>query len=257
MRLKDKIAYVTGAASGLGAATAIRFAQEGAIVVCSDIDDERAKEVLGFISQDGGEGHYLHHDVAKPEDWRSVEAFLADRFGGLDIMVNNAGVGALKNIEDISFENWRKVMAINLDSVFLGAQMAVRLMKMRGGGAIINVSSIYGIVSEAKAPAYSTTKGGVRFLTKSVALHCAEQGYNIRCNSIHPGFIDTRIGESEMMELSPDQADEMFSRVAENIPMGKNGVPADIASGMVYLASDEAGYVTGTELIIDGGFSIR
>ncbi len=257
MRLQNKIAYVTGAASGLGAATAIRFAKEGATVICSDIDDERAKEVLGFISQDGGEGHYINHDVASPDRWKDVEAEIMDRFGGLDIMVNNAGVGALKNIEDISFDNWRKVMAINLDSVFLGAQMAIRLMKPRGGGSIINVSSIFGIVSEAKAPAYSATKGAVRLLTKSVALHCAEQGYKIRCNSIHPGFIDTRIGESEMMELEPEQADALFTRVAANIPMGHNGAPEDIASGMVYLASDESAYVTATELVIDGGFAAR
>ena len=257
MRLKNKIAYVTGAASGIGAATAIRFAAEGARVICSDIDDERSKEVLGYISQDGGEADYIHHDVANPDEWKAVEAHLLDRYGGIDIMVNNAGVGALKNIEDISFENWRKVMAVNLDSVFLGTQMAVRLMRKRGAGSIINVSSIFGIVSEAKAPAYSATKGGVRFLSKSVALHCAEQGYNIRCNTVHPGFIDTRIGESDMMELNAEQADALFSRVAANIPMGKNGAPEDIASGMVYLASDDSAYVTGTELVIDGGFAAR
>lgn len=255
MRLKGKTAFVTGASSGIGAVTAELFAQEGATVILSDINEERGAEVVGRIRSAGGIAEFIRLDVTSAEDWAAAEAKIDSEHSHLDVMVNNAGLGMMKGVEDLSLDDWRRIMSVNLDSVFLGTQAAIRLMKSSDSGSIINVSSIYGLVGEAMVPAYSASKGGVRLFTKSVALYCSERGYNIRCNSIHPGFVETRINENGLMEINEDDMKNVKGRIERGIAMGKPGTAMDIANGMLFLASDESKYMTGSELTIDGGFT--
>jgi len=255
MRLNNKICFITGAASGIGAATAEAFAAEGATVILSDRDVVRGKELIEKIKATGGNASFVELDVTDSTMWQDVESMLEKEYSGLDVMINNAGLGAMKSIEKLTLEDWRLLMSVNLDSVFIGTQMAIRLMKKQGAGSIINVSSIYAIVSESMAPAYSASKGGVRYFSKSVALFCAQENLNIRCNSLHPGFIETRIGENGLMDLSDEEMAAVQARIADGIAVGYQGSAKDIANGMVFLASDESKYMTGTELIIDGGYS--
>lgn len=255
MRLQGKISLVTGASSGIGAATAAGFAREGSTVILSDIDQQRGRQVTSDICSGGGSAEFIPLDVTNPSEWAAMEAKLNTDYAGLDVIVNNAGMGMAKPFEDISLEDWRQLMSVNLDSVFMGSQMAIRLMKDRSTGSIINVSSIYGIVGEAMATAYSASKGGVRSLSKSIALYCCERGYKIRCNSMHPGFIETRIGETGVMQIDEHEGAALQERITGGISMGGLGSANDIANGMVFLASDESSYMTGTEFVIDGGYT--
>ena len=253
MRLKDRIALVTGGATGIGEATAHRFAEEGAVVVVTDMNQAGAEKVATDITAAGGRAQGRHQDVTDEAGWdQLVDAIVAEH-GALHALVNNAGIALPATIEDVTLEDWRKVQAVNVEGVFMGCRAAIRAMK-NCGGSIINISSIEGIVGEPNTAAYNTSKGGVRLLTKSTALHCAAQGYPIRVNSVHPGFIRTAMVEDGIASLPEEDAQEMLDRVLREIPLGDMGEPLDIANGCLFLASDESKYMTGSELIIDGGF---
>jgi 3(or 17)beta-hydroxysteroid dehydrogenase len=244
-RLRDKVAVVTGGASGIGAAAARRFAAEGARVVVADLQDD-----LGAAVADEIDGLYLHLDVADPLDWSRAAAVIGERFGRLDVLFNNAGIVCGQTIEDIDLATWNRVVGINLTGVMLGCQTGVRLMKTNPGGprgSLINTAST---AAYAALPdvAYSSTKSAVRLLTKSVAVHCARSGYAIRCNSLHPGATDTPI-LSPALQAQP-QLIEVFRRMS---PLGRMGGAEEIAAAAVFLASDEASYMTGAELLVDGG----
>jgi len=253
-RLEGKVALVTGGGSGLGEAIARRCAEEGATVVVSDINEESARRVATSISEAGGAAHALFQDVTDENAWDTVVEGIIRTHGRLDILVNNAGIALTGSVEDTTLEDWRKTQAINMEGVFLGCRAAVKVMK-QSGGSIINISSIDGMVGEPKAAAYNASKGGVRIFTKSAALHCASQGYPIRVNSVHPGFILTPLVENALATMPQEEADEFMTRVLSEIPVGTMGEPLDIANGCVFLASDESKYMTGSELVIDGGFT--
>ncbi|TPL03624.1 MULTISPECIES: glucose 1-dehydrogenase [unclassified Mesorhizobium] len=251
-RVADKVALVTGAGLGLGRASALLLAAEGATLAVSDIDDALAADTAMQIEKAGGQALALRHDVSKPEDWPSVMAAIEGRFGRLDVLVNNAGIAIAKNIEDTTLAEWRRTMAINLDGVFLGCQEGIKLMKRSGGGSIVNLSSIDGIIGEAELAAYCASKGGVRTLTKAVAVHCAEKRYGIRCNSIHPGYIWTPQTENYLRDLGT--LDQEKAKALSRHPIGFLGEPDDIAYMVLYLASDESKFVTGSEMVVDGGY---
>jgi len=248
-RVEGKVALVTGAASGLGKATAKMLAREGARVVVTDRNEAGGREVAASL---GEAGLFVKLDVTREEDWtQALEKTLA-HFGRLDVLVNNAGVGVAKDVEALSLEEWRFVHAVNLDGVFLGCKHGIAAMRKSGArGSIINVSSVAGLVGVANLAAYNSSKAGVRLLTKSVALHCAKQGYGIRCNSLHPTFIDTPMVEDlARVSGNPDAAKAFM---AKQIPLGRLGEPDDVAYAVVYLASDESKLMTGSELVLDGG----
>jgi NAD(P)-dependent dehydrogenase (short-subunit alcohol dehydrogenase family) len=253
-RVQGKVALVTGAALGLGRAAAAMLAREGARVVLTDIQSEEGGRAAEEIVAGGGEAMFLRQDVASEEDWRRVMGSVASRFGPLDVLVNNAGVALSASIEDTSLEQWRWLMGINLDGVFLGTRYAITAMKRRGG-SIINLSSIEGLIGDPNLAAYNASKGGVRLLTKSSALHCAKAGYKIRVNSIHPGYIRTPMVEGYVAAQADPSA--ASAAIAAAHPLGHIGEPNDIAYGVLYLASDESKFVTGAELVIDGGYTAQ
>ncbi|MFC3714256.1 glucose 1-dehydrogenase [Sphingoaurantiacus capsulatus] len=253
-RLAGKIALVTGGASGLGAATARKFAAEGARVLLTDIDTDGAARVAADI---GDAAASCRHDVTSEADWQAAVAEAEAKFGGLHILVNNAGIAPAGTVEDTSLEEWRRVHAIDLDGVFLGCKLALPLIAAttaREGsrGSILNVSSIAGIIAAANMAAYNSAKAAVRHLTKSVALHCAKERYAVTCNSIHPTFIDTPI--IDKMIGDRDRA-QLLAKFARQVPVGRVGEPDDVAFAALYLCSDEAKFVTGAELYIDGGIA--
>lgn len=253
-RLAGKIALVTGAASGLGAATARRFAAEGARVLLTDIDAEGAARAAAEL---GSNAAHCRHDVTSESDWQVAVAAAEAAFGGLHILVNNAGIAPAGTVEDTSLDDWRRVHAIDLDGVFLGCKLALPLIAAttaREGsrGSILNVSSIAGVIAAANMAAYNSAKAAVRHLTKSVALHCAKERYAVTCNSIHPTFIDTPI--IDKMIGDRDRA-QLLAKFARQVPVGRVGEPDDVAYAALYLCSDEAKFVTGAELYIDGGIA--
>lgn len=255
-RVEGKVALVTGGGRGLGKASAIMLAREGAKLAVSDRKTEGADAVLSEITRAGGRAIFIQQDVSKEEDWKRTIDEVLKRFGKLDILVNNAGVGAGKNIEDLTLDDWRWVMSVNLDGVFLGTQYAIAAMKKTGGGSIVNMSSIEGMVGDRRLAAYDASKGGVRILTKSAALHCAKAGYNIRVNTVHPGFIDTPMGAGFIKSQGGDVS--ATRRALEMLhPLGHLGEPEDVAYAVVYLASDESKFATGSEFVIDGGFTAQ
>jgi NAD(P)-dependent dehydrogenase (short-subunit alcohol dehydrogenase family) len=254
-RVEGKVAIVTGGAVGLGEAMCRMLAREGAKVVVTDIKAEEGRAVADAIVKAGGEAIYLHHDAASEADWeKAIEETLA-RFGGLDVVVNNAGVALGATAEDTSLEDWRWLMSINLDGVFLGTRHAIKAMKERGGGSIVNLSSIEGIIGDSNLAAYNASKGGVRIFTKSAALHCAKSGYKIRVNSVHPGYIWTPMVEGYLRSVGDV---EEGRRALDSLhPVGHVGEPDDIAYGVLYLASEESKFMTGAELVIDGGYTAQ
>lgn len=253
-RVEGKVAMVTGGGLGLGRASALLLAREGAKLVVSDVKAAEGRAVAGEIGAAGGEALFVEQDVSKEADWARAMDEALGRFGRLDVLVNNAGVALGASLEDTTLEQWRWLMSINLDGVFLGVKAAVKTMKAHGG-SIINLSSIEGLIGDPNLAAYNASKGGVRLLTKSAALYCAKQGYGIRVNSIHPGYIVTPMVKGYVEE----QADPAAARAALTAlhPVGHLGEPDDIAYGVVYLASDESKFVTGSELVIDGGYTAQ
>ena len=247
-RLEGKTALVTGAASGIGLQTSIRLAEEGALVMMTDINHE---EGLQQAEKLGANATFLKLDITEEEEWISVLDDTVKRFDRLDILVNSAGMVLIADVEQITLEDWRKVHAVNLDGTFLGCKHGVRVMKEFGAGSIINLSSVSGMIGGFNLAAYNSSKGAVRMLTKSVALHCARAGYGIRCNSIHPTFIETPMLES-MIRDSPDP-EKARQTLVRQVPLRRIGKPDDVANMIVYLASDESTFVTGTEMVIDGG----
>ncbi len=256
-RVQDKVAMVTGGALGLGAASARMLAREGATVVLTDVKQMEGEAVAREIAESGGKALYLHHDVADEGAWESAIATTLDRFGRLDVLVNNAGVGSGGAPEEETLEHWRHLMSINLDGVFLGTKHAIRAMKRvpPKGGSIINLSSIEGLVGDPNLGAYNASKGGVTIYTKSVALYCAKNGLGIRVNSIHPGYIWTPMVENYLSENGG--VEEGRKALDAMHPIGHVGEPDDIAYGVVYLASDESKFVTGSALVIDGGYTAQ
>ena len=257
-RVKGKVALVTGAESadgeviGLGRASALLLAREGARVAATDIAPPTRGSVVDQIRAAGGEAISVRHDVSSEDDWvTAIEATL-ETFGRLDIVVNMAGLSQDGSVEDTALEDWRALMAVNLDGVFLGTKHGVAAMKASGGGSIINISSIYGSIGGKNIVAYSASKGAVRNLTKSAALHCAAAGYGIRVNSVHPGSCLTPMYTTYWSAKSSVE-EGMVENLSET-PMGRLGTPEDVAYGVLYLASDESSFVTGAELAIDGGF---
>jgi len=251
MRLKNKVALVTGGASGIGKATAIRMLQEGAIVIITDIDVVVGESCIEELNALDLEALFIHQDVSLAADWTRVAESILHTFGKLDILVNNAGIVKPLNIEQETLSSWQQTMAVNVDSVFLGTQTGIRLMKEKGG-SIINMSSIEGIRGEAQAIAYTASKGAVRNFTKSAALHCAKMKYGIRVNSLHPGFINTPMVANAIAKM--ENGDAFVQATLQKIPMGELGEAVDIANGVVFLASNESRYMTGSELVIDGGY---
>ena len=247
-RLEGKTALVTGADSGIGLQTSIRLAEEGALVMMTDINHE---EGLQQAEKLGANATFLKLDITEEEEWISVLDETVKRFDRLDILVNSAGMVLIADVEQITLEEWRKVHAVNLDGTFLGCKHGVRVMKEFGAGSIINLSSVSGMIGGFNLAAYNSSKGAVRMLTKSVALHCARAGYGIRCNSIHPTFIETPMLES-MIRDSPDP-EKARQTLVRQVPLRRIGKPDDVANMIVYLASDESTFVTGTEMVIDGG----
>ena len=247
-RLEGKTALVTGAASGIGLQTSIRLAEEGARVMMTDINLEEGRQQAEKL---GANATFLKLDITEEEEWISVLDETVKRFDRLDILVNSAGMVLIADVEQITLEEWRKVHAVNLDGTFLGCKHGVRVMKEFGAGSIINLSSVSGMIGGFNLAAYNSSKGAVRMLTKSVALHCARAGYGIRCNSIHPTFIETPMLES-MIRDSPDP-EKARQTLVRQVPLRRIGKPDDVANMIVYLASDESTFVTGTEMVIDGG----
>lgn len=254
-RVAGKTALVTGAGLGLGRATALLLAREGAKVVATDIRERDGACVVEEIVAEGGEAMFLRQDVSDEGAWSAVVAATVERFGKLDVLVNNAGVAFGADTESTTLQQWRALMSVNLDGVFLGTRAAIAAMKLSGGGSIVNLSSIAGLVGIAGAAAYCASKGGVRSFTKVVALECARAGNGIRVNSIHPGYIWTPMVEN-FLSLATDPAAARAAAAAAH-PVGRMGEPDDVAFGVLYLASDESKFVTGAELVIDGGYTAQ
>lgn len=250
-RVDNKRALVTGAARGLGAAIAGTLAREGARVMLSDIDGSGASARAASINAEyPGRAFAITHDVSSEPDWQAVIRACVSEFDGLDILVNNAGIGALGSVEETTLDAWRHVHAVDLDSVFLGCKYGIPVMA--GGGSIVNISSVSGIIAGHNLAAYNSAKAAVRHLSKSVALHCARTGNRIRCNSVHPAFTDTPILDGL---VGGGDREAALEKLARQIPLGVIGQPEDVAFAVLYLASDESRFVTGTELVVDGGIS--
>lgn len=249
-RLDGKVVLISGGARGQGALEAELFVAEGARVVFGDVLDDEGQSVERRITESGGEAVYVHLDVTSDADWDDAVATAEGRFGRLDVLVNNAGIANNEKIEDTSEELWERIMLVNVKGVFLGTRKALPALRRAGGGSIINVSSIAGILGRPlTGGAYSASKGAVRTFTKTTAIQHASE--NIRCNSIHPGPVDT-----PMLAGIADDPVEMRQRTDE-VPLGRLGVSRDIAYGALYLASDEAAWITGIELVIDGGITAK
>ncbi len=256
-RLLNKVAMVTGGSLGIGAATCLLFAREGAKVVIADIDEKAGITLAEQIKEEGFEATFEKLDVSKEENWQRVIKAVLDKYGKLNIMVNNAGVSLGKDIEGTTLNEWNWLMGINATGVFLGTKYAIDAMKDNGENcSIINRSSIDGQIAESGLFAYCASKGAVTILTKSAALHCGEKGYKIRVNSVHPGYVHTALTEKEAADagMTPE---EYFKKVGEQHPIGYIGKPMDIAYGDLYLASDESIFTTGSELTIDGGWTSK
>lgn len=252
-RLAGKSALITGAGSGIGAAIAAMFAREGAQVLLTDINEATARVKAEALGKSAAS---IAHDVTDPEGWTKAVAEAESRFGGLNILVNCAGICIPGTVEEVSLETWRKTHSVDLDSVFLGCKIALPLIARTtaagGRGAILNIASISAVIAAANMAAYNSAKAAVRHLSKSVALHCARSGYNVTCNTLMPTFIDTPLIDGLTAGRDKDQ---MVAKLARQVPLGRIGEPDDVAYAAVYLCSDEAKFVTGAELAIDGGIS--
>lgn len=250
-RLEGKIALITGAASGIGWVTAELFAREGAIVILADRAADKLTPRLNSLQARGGRHRAVALDVTSEDDWKRALLEIERDFGRLDVLVNNAGIGYFQSIADTSFEEWRTILAVNLDSVFLGTKHALPLLARSGKGSIVNVSSIRGQVAGPNVAAYSASKAGVRLFTKSTAIECAAARNGVRANSVHPGVIETPMSAQALEDPVKLQ------KSLEHIPVGRLGKAAEIAAAIVFLASDESSYMTGSEMTIDGGYTAQ
>jgi NAD(P)-dependent dehydrogenase (short-subunit alcohol dehydrogenase family) len=253
-RLAGKLALVTGAAQGLGAAISRRLAIEGARVLLTDRNESGVKVVAEELSKelDGDTAFFARHDVTSESDWLDVIAYAREQLGGLSVLVNNAGIVLTGSVEDFTLDEWHRGMSVNTDSVFLGAKHALTLMRERQPGSIVNMSSIAGLIASHNFANYNASKAAVWLLSKSIALHCARQGWDIRCNSVHPAFVRTPI----LNDLVGDRDEAtVMAKLAKQVPLGRLGEPDDVAHAVVYLASDESRFMTGAELKLDGGIS--
>ena len=247
MRLEGKVAFISGGSRGMGAEEARLFAKEGAKVVIGDVLEDEGQRLAAQIGEEGGEALFVALDVTSEAQWQAAVAATVARFGKLDVLVNNAGIGGNGTVENTTVEDWDRVMDINAKGVFLGTKVAIPEMRRAGGGSIINISSQLGIVGvDNSSPQYQASKGAVRLLTKATAIQYA--GENIRANSVHPGPIVTPMTESGRAD--PDRNQVTLSR----IPLGRYGEAKDVAYGVLFLASDESSFMTGSELVIDGGW---
>lgn len=244
-RLDGKVALITGAARGQGEIEARLFAQEGAKVVLTDVLVEQGQQVAASIGTDGGEATFLQLDVSDPDEWHEVVRHTVQNYGRLDVLINNAGIAQRAGLLETSVADWERLMDINLKGVFLGMKYAIPAMLESGGGAVINISSTSGIVGFPGGTAYHAAKGGVRLLTKVVAAEFATRG--VRVNSIHPGIVET--------PMTDNMAPQRMQLLLDRTPMGRKGQPQEIAYGALFLASDEASFMTGAELVIDGGMT--
>jgi 3(or 17)beta-hydroxysteroid dehydrogenase len=249
-RLEGKAAFITGGASGLGRAMAEAFAAEGARVAIADIDREGGTAAARRI---GERAIFLAHDVASEEQWIANLAAASRALGHLDTLVNNAGIGTRGNVESTTLAEWRRIHAVNLDGPFLGCKHGIPLLAAAGGGAIINISSVAGLIGARDSAAYCSSKGGLRLLTKSVAMHCAHRKNGVRCNSIHPVYTDTPMVGQMLAEAR--QPEKMLEALKAMIPLGRLGTPEELAQMAVYLVSDAAAFVTGAEFVFDGGYT--
>ncbi|MCS5654427.1 MAG: glucose 1-dehydrogenase [SAR202 cluster bacterium] len=249
MRLQGKVAIITGAARGQGAEEARMFAKEGAKVVLADVTDQEGTAVAAEIAEMGGDALYVHLDVTNEDEWDAAVQSAVASFGKLDILVNNAGIWRRGHVLETSSDQWDDIMDVNAKGVFLGTKAAIPEMRKAGGGSIVNISSTAGLVGSKTSAAYSASKGAVRIFTKSTAVQYAAEG--IRANSIHPGPIDTDMGD----QVWPDAASKSAS--VTRTALNRMGTPEDIAYGALYLASDESSFVTGSELVIDGGVTAQ
>ena len=246
MRLPGKVAIITGAAHGMGAEEAKLFAREGAKVMIADILEEEGKHLEAEINQAGGEAMFVRVDVTSEADWKRIVDATVARFGKLDILVNNAGLSSTSEADPMDTDGWRRIMEVNATGVFLGTKYAIPAMKQAGGGSIVNISSIMGFVGgESGHPAYHASKGAVRIFTKATAVKYGPDG--IRANSVHPGFMPP------MRSARPRDA-AALQELLNQTPLRRTGKPIEVAYGVLFLASDEASFITGTELVIDGGF---
>ena len=251
-RLEGKVALITGAARGQGAAEARLFAREGARLALGDVLEESLTKLAAELESGGHEVLARRHDVGSPGEWQEFVSAVESRFGRLDVLVNNAGIVDAAGIEATTPELWDRIVSVNQTGTWLGMRAAVPLLRRSGGGSIVNVSSIFGLIGSGGSAAYHGTKGAVRLLTKTAAVEFASDG--IRVNSIHPGYIDTAMLREVTGDFTPEQIEAV---VAGAVPLGRLGVAEDIAAGALYLASDESSYVTGSELVIDGGVTAR
>ena len=243
-RFDGRVGIITGGASGIGRATATRFAAEGGTAIIADVQDDKATELVAEIEAAGGKAKAVHLDVTSEQGWNDAVAAVVAEFGRLDVLVNNAGIGDSLPIEETTFDTWQKVVAVTQTSVFLGTKAAAEALKASGNGAVVNISSMYGIVGSGVSPAYHAAKGAVRLLTKTTALGWAKEG--VRVNSVHPGFIDTPIlGDTDRELLIGAE------------PVGRLGKPEEVAAVILFAASDDASFMTGSELVVDGGYTAR
>ncbi len=256
-RVHDKVALVTGGANGIGLACAQILAQEGALVLIGDVDGSAAAWRADSIRAAGKVAAALALDVTDPNSWAHAVAEIEQQFGRLDILINNAGIAiGGQSIAEFSLETWRLQHAVNVEGVFLGVKYALPLMRRNGGGSIVNMSSIAGLVGSAGMACYSATKGAVRLFTKSVALECATRRDGVRVNSVHPGLIETSLWDGILASAGTKLAG-LEQAAQAVVPLGTVGTPEDVAWGVLFLASDESRYITGSELVIDGGLTAR
>jgi NAD(P)-dependent dehydrogenase (short-subunit alcohol dehydrogenase family) len=253
-RVAGKKAFISGAAQGLGAAMARRLADEGAKVALGDINFAGVQAVAAELNAAHGEGAAFAFalDVTSEDQWITALGQADAAMGGLSVLINNAGILVGGDIEALPYEGWKKAMTVNVDSVFLGTKHALPYLRRNQPGSIINISSIAGLIASHNMPNYNGSKAAVWMLTKSIALHCARQKLDVRCNSIHPTFVDTPILDEFRTKLGKESAD---TKLARQIPLGRIAEPADVANAALYLASDESRFVTGAEIKVDGGIS--
>lgn len=265
-RLDGKVAFLSGAARGIGGAAATLMASVGAKVVIGDVLEERGRQTVREIEAAGGQATFVPLDVTQEASWTAALDATVKQYGGLDILVNNAGIFVGKGVEDASMDDWHRLVAVNLTGVVLGTRVALPHLKARAkdsphGSAIVNLASVAGLVGSQLDPLYSLTKGGVTLFTKSTALEFGRKGYRVRVNSIHPGVIDTDMGQqtfamrAQALGTNDTEATRKLSTTMH--PIGRLGVADDIAKGIVFLASDDSGFMTGTGLVVDGGYTAQ